>query len=219
VSARAALLIGLAWTAACDSSTVGAGTAGDARGAVCPATPEETIGAACGFPGLRCGPQYTCGFIAVSILCVCTDGVFRCTDATGAALDAGTPPTCPQGTPAESCPSTELAANLARCTEQGLLCAYPASCTSRFDQCQCFPGAMANGQFGLRFECTPGCGALDGGVGVIDSGGAMDSRPAPDAGQNTDSAGGDAFSDASSDSPSEDRSTDSDGTTDDGRAD
>jgi hypothetical protein len=200
VSTRGAAVIALACAVACEGSTVNAGPKHDAS-AVCPATPEETVGAACALPGLRCGPQYACGILQVALLCVCTDGVFRCTDATGAMLDAAVTPACPGVSPPEACPSTERAANLAACTEQGLLCAYPSACSSsRFDQCQCFPGAMANGQFGLRFECnSAACATFDGGA-VIDAAGAGDSRARLDA--QVDSladSSGDSSSEAASD--------------------
>jgi hypothetical protein len=130
------------------------------------------------------------------------DGIFRCVDATGATLDTAAALTCPAAAATEPCPSTERAANLASCTEQGLLCAYPGACANRIDQCQCSPGAMVNGRFGLRFECTPGCSALDGGVAVADSGGVPDSRAISDAGQRADS-GADSDVDSSSDAASD----------------
>lgn len=172
----------------------------------CPATLTETIGVACDIAGRMCGPEYTCGILRVSLLCVCTGGVFECTDGAGNKLDAGTAPACPAPPRPGVCPPTEKNAQLASCTEQGLTCAYPSACASRVDQCQCFPGTTINGDFGLRFDCIPAtCGGFDGGTIVFDSGGASDTgadtAPYLDAGRAADS-GTDATSDSGSDGPS-----------------
>jgi len=170
----AALFLVLAETSGC-SPTITSFEGAEAE-AVCPSTPEETVGAPCAVPGLRCGPQYTCGSFQASLLCVCTDGVFHCTDGTGRQLRDGGSAMCPGPAPAGACPPTERSAQLASCGEQGLLCSYPSPCTSRLDQCQCFGGATADGGFGLRFECVPAvCGGPDAGPPVEDAGSPVES--------------------------------------------
>jgi hypothetical protein len=173
-TACVAVFVGLTGPAACAGSKTVPSAQSDAE-AVCPATPAETIGVACAVAGLRCGPQYTCGIDQATVLCVCTGGAFRCTDGAGNQLDKGAVPMCPAPTRGGSCPSTERGAQLSTCSEQGLLCPYPSACPSRFDQCQCFPGATIDGGFGLRFECTPAtCGGFDAGAIVRDSGNPAD---------------------------------------------
>jgi hypothetical protein len=173
-TACVAVFVGLAGSAACSGSKAVSSAQPDAQ-AVCPATPDQTIGVACAVAGLRCGPQYTCGIYQATLLCVCSGGVFRCTDGAGNDLAKGDVPTCPAPTRGGSCPSTERSAQLSTCSEQGLPCAYPSACAGRFDQCQCFPGATIDGGYGLRFECAPAtCGGLDAGAVVLDSGHAPD---------------------------------------------
>jgi hypothetical protein len=169
-STTAALLLILAAAAACSESQ---GSFGTSQGVqpLCPSTPEATIGARCAVPGLRCGPQYACGILQASLLCVCTDGIFQCTDGTGRQLRDGGRAMCPMPGPGSSCPSTERGAQLASCDEQGLLCAYPSPCASKLDQCECFPGATADGGFGLRFECIPAvCPGSEAGSTPVESG-------------------------------------------------
>jgi hypothetical protein len=157
--------------------------------AMCPATPEQTVGAACAVAGLRCGPAYTCGLLDVTLLCICTGGAFRCTDGRGTPIDTAGAITCPGAASAGSCPVTERSAQLAPCSEQGLLCAYRSSCPNKFDPCQCSPGATASGGFGLRFECQPAvCGGVDGGTATFDSG--RDSSSSFDSGVDGDSGAG-----------------------------
>jgi hypothetical protein len=192
-----AVLLGLAGAGACGGSKAASPSAQPDAEAVCPATPDETIGAVCAVAGLRCGPLYTCGVNQASLSCVCTGGVFHCTDGAGNRLDAGAVPACPPPARAGSCPSTERGARFASCSDQGLLCAYPSACPSRFDQCQCFPGATTDGGFGLRFECTPAaCSGFDAGVIALDSGGS-DSVAASDSGHVLDA---DADADSETDS-------------------
>jgi hypothetical protein len=140
--------------------------------AVCPSSVSETAGAACTVQGLVCAPQYACGVTFGIAHCVCVAGAFECTDLTDASI-SGTDvaPSCPKAKPAEHCPATESAASLAACTEPGLVCSYKAPCSAipGLDQCTCFNGAMANGQTGLRFECTNAC-VPSGGALLIDSG-------------------------------------------------
>jgi hypothetical protein len=166
---KVALFTVFAAAAACGSSSkTPSGARLDADATVCPATPDEAISAACTVPGLQCGPQYTCGVTQVTLLCVCTNGVFQCTDGAGNLLIRGDTPACPGKTTAGSCPAAEADAQLMPCGEQGLLCAYPSRCSGRFDQCQCFPGMMPGGGYGLRFDCqVVTCG---GALGESDSG-------------------------------------------------
>ncbi|MDP8999793.1 MAG: hypothetical protein M3O46_06755 [Myxococcota bacterium] len=196
-------MIAVAHVACGDSKATPAAMQADVQ-VGCPATLPETIGVACVGDGRTCGPEYTCGVLRVSLLCVCTGGVFECTDGTGNKVDAGTVPACPASPHPDVCPASERNANLASCNEQGLTCAYPSACASRVDQCQCFPGATLDGGFGLRFDCIPAtCAGFDGGIIVFDSGSATDAgadAPGLDASQALDS-GTDATSDSRSDGP------------------
>ncbi len=154
----------------CGGSNTGPASTTNGPPAECPATPEATIGAACGQAGLTCGPEYSCGAITVTLLCVCTDGTFQCTDGTGAVVDGGDQITCPAQPTTGVCPASEKGAPLVACTEQGLSCSYPSSCPSMLDTCQCAAGTTADGGFGLRFECHPLI-CMDGGPpAVADSG-------------------------------------------------
>jgi hypothetical protein len=163
------------------SSAEGAGAV--AVPAVCPSTPAETAGAACGVPGLRCGPQYPCGLVQASLLCVCTEGAFQCTDGTGRRIADGGKPMCPQPAPSGSCPASETRAQFATCGEQGLLCAYQSPCSRRLDQCQCFSGPIPDGGVGLRFECIPAlCNGPEARSAPPDSGPAAEASAATDSG-------------------------------------
>jgi hypothetical protein len=153
-SAAIAIAAAIGVATACNGSTPSPSPA-EAQAPMCPATPAATIGAACGVAGLRCGPEYTCGLLQVTLLCVCQDGTFQCTDGTGHQLDSPDAVICPPAAATSSCPATERSAQLASCTEQGLLCSYPSSCPSTLDACQCSAGTTASGGFGLRFECRP----------------------------------------------------------------
>jgi hypothetical protein len=211
-AAGAAVFVGLAGAAACGGSKAASPSAHPNPEATCPATADETIGAACAVAGLQCGPLYMCGINQALLFCVCTGGVFQCADGAGNPLAAGAIPTCPAPTRGGSCPSTERGAALSSCSEQGLLCAYPRACPSRFDQCQCFPGTTADGGFGLRFECTPAlCGGSDAGRIVLDSGNAADavadSRQVFDSGSESQA---DSNADSSPDGSSGNDATDGD---------
>jgi hypothetical protein len=184
---------------ACSSSSSPPTTHQAVQG-ICPTTPDETIGVACAVPGLTCGPEYMCGVATVTLFCVCTSGTFQCTDGQGSPVVAGAALACP-GTPTTSaCPANERVAQLAACTEQGLLCSYASSCPSMVDQCQCSPGTTATGTFGLRFECHP-ANCVDGGP-VVDASprDATGAEAATDATSTADT-GSDAH-DATSDAPS-----------------
>jgi hypothetical protein len=125
----------------------------------CPSTAAEAIAASCSTEGYTCYPQYSCGISPAILKCVCTENSYACQDATGKLITAGTTPSCPAAAMNEMCPASELTANLLSCTKPGLLCAYPSTCgdPTLYDQCQCFEGALRNGQMGLRFECTTPC--------------------------------------------------------------
>jgi hypothetical protein len=187
---------------ACSSTSSPPPATPDAQ-ATCPTTPEETIGVACAFPGLTCGPEYTCGTSTVALLCVCTAGTFQCVDGTGAAVAPDASLACP-GTPATSaCPTTETTAELATCTEQGLICSYLSSCPGMLDQCQCAAGATVSGGFGLRFECNP-LTCVDGGPPVdaappVDAGPSVDATLPADAGGRGSDAGAEGGLDAGAD--------------------
>ncbi|HEY4013334.1 MAG TPA: hypothetical protein VGM06_08350 [Polyangiaceae bacterium] len=177
---------------ACSSSASPPATHAAAQ-AVCPATPEDTIGVACSVSGLTCGPEYTCGVSTVALFCVCTAGAFQCVDGTGAPVAQGDVLACPDASATQICPASERTAELAACTEQGLLCTYASSCPSMFDQCQCTAGTTASGAFGLRFDCNPST-CPDGGPPVdgaapVDGGVPTDAAPPVDAGASTPDSG------------------------------
>src|SRR5271165_6976796 len=134
---------------ACGNSGSGSGRQADAASAAdamtpqCPATVALTIGARCTGEGLFCAPEYTCDLVPVPLLCLCNSGLFVCTDATGKSLLAGETPACPPAADA-SCPLDENSANLAPCTEVGLLCEYPSTCNAGVDSCQCTSAASVS---------------------------------------------------------------------------
>jgi hypothetical protein len=80
------------------------------------------------------------------------------------------------------------------CGAVGLVCDYPAACAGQRDVCDCFPGALGDGGFGLRFGCSPAsCLARDSGVGDAGAGNSgdasnADSAAATDSGTVADSA-------------------------------
>jgi hypothetical protein len=124
--------------------------------AVCPATPGETVGAACSADGLVCGPQYPCGNTLVPLYCVCMQGAFACRDGLGHSLAHGDTPSCPGAlTTPPACPATEFAANLNPCSSPGQICAYPSACPNVFDACTCSAGETASGGFGTVYVCEP----------------------------------------------------------------
>jgi hypothetical protein len=147
----------------CNGSPAAPPTPAEA-GAICPATVEATIGARCAVVGLRCGPQYTCGLLQPTLLCVCDGASFHCTDSVGNEVD--TSPTCPGPVATQSCPANGAGVQNLACKEQGLLCPYPSSCAGQYDQCQCSPGALVDGGFGLRFDCQRGT-CRDAGPAII----------------------------------------------------
>ncbi len=169
VSGVSALLL----VVACSSSQSPTAPAPDAQ-ALCPATPEATIGAACATAGLVCAPNYVCGSTTASLYCMCMGGTFSCHDGLGNALTSGQSPICPGTPPATpACPASLKAANLKACTTPGQICAYPSACaTAAFDQCTCFPGETATGGFGTVFTCQQAVCPSDGGA----------APPTPDAG-------------------------------------
>jgi hypothetical protein len=127
--------------------------------ATCPASVSEAMGAPCP-DGLVCSPEYACGILPATATCTCTGGSFVCTDVTGKALDDGGQPTCPAAAVAETCPATETLASQHACTETGLACPYPSTCsanTQEYDTCTCFTGPISDGGMGLRFQCPPPC--------------------------------------------------------------
>ncbi len=180
-------LLAFGLLAGCQASSNETVSPPDATAPYCPTTLAQTIGAPCAEAGLLCGPEYTCDLIQVSLLCVCTEGLFRCTDGLGHVLEGGQTPVCPSAPEAGTCPATEDLATSASCTDQGLLCSYAAECEGGLDQCQCFPGALGDGGFGLLFECQPAYCGSDAATDFADSG--------ADAGDGS-SDGADAGSDA-----------------------
>ncbi len=161
----AAATIAIGASGAGCSSTSAAPIAESSDAQVCPATLAETIGAACTLFGSICAPTIPCGFVQISISCTCNGSAYQCADGAGKSIDSADAASCLPAVDASStCPLTELAAETAACQSPGLLCAYPSSCPSMFDQCECFPGETRDGGFGLRFECqASGCLSSDGG--------------------------------------------------------
>ncbi len=127
--------------------------------ATCPASVAEALGAPCS-DGLVCSPEYACGILPAIATCTCTGGSFVCTDVTGKSLDDGGQLSCPAASATETCPATEALASQRACTESGLACPYPSTCsgnTQEYDTCTCFTGPISDGGMGLRFQCPSPC--------------------------------------------------------------
>lgn len=181
----------------CSSSSAAATPTGPVSHA-CPATIQDTIGAACSVKGQVCGPTFTCGTTEVPITCTCIDGSFQCVDPTGATFDNSSTTSCGTSHPGGgTCPADETTANRAACTlaEVGQQCAYAPQCpggTQAFDVCTCTSGATKNGGQGLVYICENSC---SGGTGPVpDAGG----PPPPDSGSPGDDGGSDDGSDGAS---------------------
>ncbi len=175
--------------AGCSSSSSPATPQADAS-AVCPVDPTKAPGASCSQEGLRCGPEYLCGFIQTPLLCICTEGKFNCVDGQGNQLNPGDTPQCPMpGKNNPACPANETAANLAPCTtaQTGMQCAYAPTCmggTLTYDLCTCENGQTKGGGYGLAFQCENSCGSVVSDAGTGDTGGPppVDSGAPPDTG-------------------------------------
>jgi hypothetical protein len=150
---------------------------------VCPATPGDTVSAACTAEGLVCGPQYACGDTLVPLYCVCTQGAFACRDGLGHSLARGDTPACPNPPgPLPACPASEFAANLQPCSSPGQICAYPSACPEIFDECTCSAGQTGSGAFGKVYVCEPALCLTDAGPPVVVDGGLdADASVAPEA--------------------------------------
>jgi hypothetical protein len=200
-----------AWSTACGGSADSMGDQPEAGADTvasvgqCPATVALTVGAACSDEGLLCGPEYTCDLTDVPLLCVCTAGVFACTDATGKAIVAGETPACPRDTE-PVCPPDEESAMSASCDDIGLLCDYPSACVGGVDSCQCIGAGSSP-----AFQCEPapcpgaeaGMVAADGGADVEREGGGEDAGSGGDTDATvTEDAGEDAAATAVADSGS-----------------
>jgi hypothetical protein len=128
--------------------------------AYCPNTVDETAGAACVAGQKPCYPEYPCGLFSVTATCTCSGGTWGCTDVTGAQLASSSDtPKCPAASPGGgTCPASVMAANGNACGQIGQLCTYQPACDAgTFDQCECFPGILADGGFGPRYECSSPC--------------------------------------------------------------
>jgi hypothetical protein len=166
-----------------DQSDSGADTAASAG--ECPATIALTVGAACSDEGLLCAPDYTCDLGDVPLLCVCTAGVFACTDATGKSVTTGETPACPPYT-AAVCPPDEKSAMSASCDDIGLVCDYPSTCGGGTDSCACIGAGSSP-----TFDCEQApCAGSDAGIVATDGG----SDAEPEAGRGDASASDSGFS-------------------------
>jgi hypothetical protein len=167
----------------CSSSSTAPATQITHTSAVCPATPDDTIGKACAVEGTVCGPQYACGTTSAALYCVCTNGSFKCRDGANNELAAGDTPSCP--TPPSqpsSCPGSLSAANLHVCSAPGQICAYPSACPGAYDECTCFPGETASGGFGVVYVCQAAICAGDASAPPpppIEAGPGDDASPPP----------------------------------------
>ncbi len=159
-------------SAGCSSSSAAATTPEAAT--FCPATVDDTVGAACNSEGTVCSPTYPCGIATVTVRCTCTLGSFQCVDGMGNPFAAGNTPSCGEGGVTQgACPASETAAAIGKCTEgqSGQQCAYPPQCTGgtlAFDRCTCEP--VPNGS-GFAWECENSCNS---GMGPVPDGGAQD---------------------------------------------
>jgi hypothetical protein len=201
-----------AFGAACGGSADGSGDQSDAgadtaaSAGECPATIALTVGAGCSDEGLLCGPDYTCDLGDVPLLCVCTAGVFACTDATGKSVTTGETPACPPYT-AAVCPPDEKSAISASCDDIGLVCDYPSTCGGGTDSCACI-GAGSSPTFDCQqAPCAgsdAGIVAADGGsdAGIVAADGGSDAEPEAGRGDATASDSGFSVVDSAADADS-----------------
>jgi hypothetical protein len=120
-------------------------------------TVGAAAGASCGIEDYACAIGYVCGAFNQQARCICTKGVFVCTDSTQATVEKGGTPACtPNGAGNDKeCPTTQTLADQKKCTTSGLQCHYPGSvCPApstqvNKDVCQC----IASNDGGLAFKC------------------------------------------------------------------
>lgn len=126
--------------------------------AQCPASVAEAIGASCTRAGEDCAIGYACGNEPQQAHCLCTNGKYACTDATGTDVPKGQQPACiaPGAANDKECPVAETGSEGKACKTAGLLCSYiglqcPESAQPNLDTCQCVGGPSG----GLVIHCEP----------------------------------------------------------------
>lgn len=133
--------------------------------AVCPQSPKDAIGKACGPEGYSCAVGYLCpGEVWQQAHCTCTEGKYDCSDATGQKLAAGMEPACNETMPpTEKCQSAPADIQNKQCMTAGYACYYVGvTCPNQnngkpyTDDCLCAPhGALVDGGPNvLTWHCT-----------------------------------------------------------------
>ncbi len=157
---RASLVAGslaVAPASACSSSSNAPAAAG--ASATCPASLAAALSTSCVSASQTCTFLYPCNSFTATATCACDGSHFSCTDVANVLIeDEDSAPTCTALANSESCPAFENAANLAGCTELGLVCAYRSPCQGNtdYDTCQCIPDPTGSGAT-PHFECLAAC--------------------------------------------------------------
>jgi hypothetical protein len=181
-----AVAAGLATACGADTATTDAGLS--STGPACPASFGDVATASCSVEGQACTYLVPCAAFPSNAVCTCTGGTFTCTGYG----DAGT--ACVELTTTGKCPLSELSANGLFCTDLGLICTYPSTCTGipAYDSCQCVGGRTPDEQ--SHYECTSPCESDAAPMTIV-----PDATVVPDAAAPTDAK---APVDSPSDAPS-----------------
>ncbi len=124
-------------------------------GAVCPTSPKDAVGKACGPEGYACAVGYLCpGAVWQQAHCSCTGSKYACVDSTGVDVTAGTDPNCsPVPPPSENCGNAPDVIKGKVCNTAGFACYYVGvTCPNQnggkpfTDNCLCAPhGPLTDG--------------------------------------------------------------------------
>jgi hypothetical protein len=143
----------------------------------CPVTVDVANGAACPVEKQDCPIGYPCGPFAQQAHCICTNGIYVCTDSAGNAIDKGASPVCvPPGSGNDKdCPASEADAVSDKggvCKTPGLQCFYigascPENAQPNMDVCQC----VGVGDGSLHYNCEQKtCNPRSDASGILDVG-------------------------------------------------
>lgn len=124
-------------------------------GAVCPTSPKDAVGKACGPEGYSCAVGYLCPIeVWQQAHCTCTAGKYACVDSTGTDMVAGSDPECtPIPAPVETCGNAPADITGKVCNTAGYGCYYlGVTCPNQnggkpyVDDCVCAPhGPLTDG--------------------------------------------------------------------------
>jgi hypothetical protein len=157
---RLLVVLGLMLAACGDGFTVAepVSTQSEATG-TCPANIPAANGERCAQNGLECRMPITCDAVNEQVKCLCTNGLFECSDHFGP-IPIGGDPTCTPRGPADdsACPPTMAVAAGLACETTGKLCSYegpicPESLTGKpvLEACVC--RGLSNGT--KHYVCYP----------------------------------------------------------------